>query len=645
MADPLFASPNIEITEPRIQGDLQTSDVLMNPETTSKDTLMQDCTSPFDEFLHDSWDSELDFKNISTIPEAPSPPSPNIDGPPKFEIKEASERPIRGSLPLNVEQQTGMDLEFQNWEDSLIHGYVASSENVRDDSYSPAANYKTGTSEEIDLRRQFVQLSDLCAKLDQKMQQMQRQVQFQYQIQQRCVEQLEFNQMAQKRQLAAPQRPFPSYGSPFRYNPGPLPQTHPRFLGVNDIISSNLDGLNNPEDKQNRPSPFRRQAHTLPPHSLIDPALLQSNPQSNDKNFNFDLYSGSSGNLVSSLDSFPRPNDICTIAPIPQLSDGDSKGTGDTLGSRSTKLTKGDTQPRQNILKTSGRSLKKVLPDTKTRVTKRAKIKNNRKQKIAEFKPEDHYAPLSSIPGSWAGEGSKCKFRYNARGELIPGESFSVAQITDYLYKHPLHGKSDSNDTRESSGLRIWIQRAPTDALRRFTDEQSLHCRFEKCVIADRRILVGHPRLAFDEQSHKTERFDPFIYAGFVHLYCAEKFLDLPSLVQNLDIRVDDRMLDQETDGANRMKLEYHMLRVARTFVKICLKETLPSGYPDSKELGQWHYRGTLCHRLWRAKLDNEFPVRAEARAVRGDRPTQWPNHLGDLEELEMAKTKKRRLA
>jgi hypothetical protein len=640
MVDPYPTPPNEPAAESDPQSTPQTPDVSMYHDTLSNDILMEDSTFSFDDFLNDDGADEVDLENIFSFLEAKSSSSPIADGTTDLEMGEAFNDPNTEDLQLaDLHQQTSVELDFLLSGENLINGYVPSLEHIPQDPSFPAANCNTGTSEEQDLRHQLTQLSEQCSKLDQNMQQMQGQIQLQNQRQQRYLQQLRYDQMIQQGQQATLQTPFPHHPSPYRYNPYPYP--YPRrplpIASINKATSSRLGELNRPLNMQGSPTPFRGQANALPPQPTINPTLLQLNPDPIGAEFNFHLPSGSGGDSATSLNSLSDPTDLDTKASTSQPDDRESKGTADSLELRSRPLT------RNRIPKTSRGRPSKILPGRKRRVTKAEKAKNNRTQKIIDFKPEDHYIPLSLVPEAWTGEESKCIFNYNVRGELIPGESFSIAQMTEYLYKHPLQSQKKFVDTKQTNGLRIWIQKAPTDAMRRFMNDKSVLCRFENCVVADRKILIGHPRLAFDEQSHKRARFDPFIYAGLVHLYCAERFLDFPKLVRDLDVQVDDRTLEQETDGANRMKLEFHMLRVARAFVKTCLKKTLPGGYPDPEESAQWHYRGTLCHRLWRAKLDHEFPVRAEARAVHGNRPTQWPNHLGDLERLELAKSNRRR--
>ena len=159
------------------------------------------------------------------------------------------------------------------------------------------------------------------------------------------------------------------------------------------------------------------------------------------------------------------------------------------------------------------------------------------------------YEPLSKAPRDW-----KC-FRYNIHGELEPGRTYSVMEMAQYLVRHPLHGTTNCFNSL-NGGLRLWIQRTPPARLSRASGPLAEICRFEACSEYKNVIKVGKVRVAFDELSHSHPNHDPQHNAGYVHLHCLERCLDLSILCRSLAIRGEDRLLCGEPFGKNPMSLE-----------------------------------------------------------------------------------------
>lgn len=271
-------------------------------------------------------------------------------------------------------------------------------------------------------------------------------------------------------------------------------------------------------------------------------------------------------------------------------------------------------------------------------VTNRNKGLNSRAAKIANYRPEEYYSALSRTPASWL------DFKYTIHGELERGKLYSVAQIEQFLYEHPLHNTADGYD-RKKSGLIVWIQKNPADSARRYPTSQSSRCRFAKCFAINNTINQGQYRVTFDEQSHQERNHDPHHNAGYVHLYCLEKHLDFPKLCANLNVRAENRNLYSELDGKNRMLMGSKAERItAEGFIDNCTTFGQPLDYPFH-QLPDRPHEGTLTYHLSRAKLANEPPTQHRLRAQRGQdkKGTALKNHLGNLEieTVERAKTRK----
>jgi hypothetical protein len=268
--------------------------------------------------------------------------------------------------------------------------------------------------------------------------------------------------------------------------------------------------------------------------------------------------------------------------------------------------------------------------------------KNRRSAKIDSFDPSKVYDELDVAPEPWS------HFEYSEHGELLPGATYSATELRDYLYNHPLHTYEGKTD-RKRSRLRLWIQRAPADSARRKPSAFSDRCRYDNCPCPNQSIRIGHFRVCFDEQSWKKhakeEYMDPFINAGYVHLYCMEKLIDFPRVVRDLNVRPETRKLKNELDGANRMDLgRVEVVVAADRFIQACnAGEELPD-YPrltaDNPAGRPRPYKGTLNHRLQLAKLEAEQPCRQRKRMELGDKRSQIHHHLGDLEAQQREKEK-----
>jgi hypothetical protein len=141
--------------------------------------------------------------------------------------------------------------------------------------------------------------------------------------------------------------------------------------------------------------------------------------------------------------------------------------------------------------------------------------------------------------------------------------------------------------------------------------------------------MKGFYRVAFDEQTATGHPVDPFHCAGFVHLWCLEKFCDFPQMCKDLNIQLDIRHLPE---GKNRMAItrdHEEMYNVVKKFMVI------------SQPLVEYDYTQTLSYQLTTTHLDLEADVRQALRGRRGGNHIGL--HKGDLQRfVEGEETKKR---
>ncbi|KAL9607176.1 MAG: hypothetical protein Q9167_007881, partial [Letrouitia subvulpina] len=224
---------------------------------------------------------------------------------------------------------------------------------------------------------------------------------------------------------------------------------------------------------------------------------------------------------------------------------------------------------------------------------------NPRTALIHAFTPSTIYAPLPSslVLPDWD------VFKYTSTGELEPSRFYTTAEISRYLFQHPLH-PTDPQQTniKQTSALRLWIQRNPSDSARRYPTRLSNRCRFANCLATLHVINQGHLRVCFDEVSARAQKaeHDPFLSAaGYVHLNCLERFLPFPLLCARLPIQPDTRVLPCEPRANNRMTPSPpSLVSFAEQFIEQCEGGTL-KGYPGAAR----PHKGSLTWRLMREKV------------------------------------------
>ncbi|KAM7186916.1 hypothetical protein V8F20_011197 [Naviculisporaceae sp. PSN 640] len=278
------------------------------------------------------------------------------------------------------------------------------------------------------------------------------------------------------------------------------------------------------------------------------------------------------------------------------------------------------------------------LPPSPPPLTVPKKIDHKRNLKNAEDnRPQDIYKPRPP-KSKWG------PFRYQDVGvELYPLLYFTSDQIVDFITNR------EANKRRK---LTIWIQNAPAQVNQRYhMGTNSSKCRWAHCPGPRNTILKGFWRVAFDEDSDQTgKRYDPFLNAGYMHLFCFEEVFNLGFMIhasRYLGFKVEPDVRDFPYESRNPMSItrdHEELLGVYKKFAK-----TEGEKYPvlrDERQLQslgrQWIKSMAFSpagkdikseERLWRqltdAHLSREVATRHATRENRGG--ANIGQHRGDL--------------
>jgi hypothetical protein len=268
--------------------------------------------------------------------------------------------------------------------------------------------------------------------------------------------------------------------------------------------------------------------------------------------------------------------------------------------------------------------------------------RSSRTGKINHFIPEEMYEEFPHpLDGSWITRGGR-KFVYNKFHELTRC-ALPTHVLKEFIYQHP--------KTKDCT-LTLYIQRSAADSKRRNPTSTLDKCRFADCPARqfgnNGNIMVGHYRVAFDEFSHKYghkagERADPFIVAGYVHLYCLERFLNLPAICQLPHIRVeaDGRQLSKEPNGRFAGALQGGEYQIAANFVQLCKSGQLWESkdwkdYPEHVEFRDSDNKRAINPKSHYETLNYKMQVIKNqdrcARVRDSSSPSTVAVHCGDLE-------------
>ena len=218
-------------------------------------------------------------------------------------------------------------------------------------------------------------------------------------------------------------------------------------------------------------------------------------------------------------------------------------------------------------------------------------------------------------------------FKYSKDGELKPSRLYSVEGINHYLWDHP-----------RSSELVLRIHRNPPRSRNRFPTTHSHRCRFEDCPATNNTINQGQIAVSFCENDAAHPNHDPFIEAGWVHLYCLERFTDFPRVCAELNITADTRKLRKEEPTKRQNLMAFGTAaetKLVDKFIKACQNGRVPNSYPEKVDGEEYEYEGTLCYRLACTKVKKEpntYNIQRQTREkLAGYKGSNIANHMGDL--------------
>ncbi|RYO87942.1 hypothetical protein DL762_003992 [Monosporascus cannonballus] len=268
--------------------------------------------------------------------------------------------------------------------------------------------------------------------------------------------------------------------------------------------------------------------------------------------------------------------------------------------------------------------------------------------------PQKYYGPPIGQPKAWGPVNKKTNrpiFEYTQQGTLLPNRQYTVSEMKQFLYARPLKNAEVEWVDREydhtvrhipdriRQGLTGWISWPPAQCTYRFPHPP--HCLFENCPM--RRIRVGVPIVVLDE--HKNDEgleIDPFHNAGYVHLYCLERNFDLVKLLQDLDLRLDERRFKHEE--ANFFSLTKDVgAELIQTYRRWWAREypRYVAARAEGKSRARKPYQDvSLSAALLKCKFYCESNARERNRAIRGG--NDWTRHWGDLHLLQKLTEQKR---
>ncbi|PSN74558.1 hypothetical protein BS50DRAFT_642934 [Corynespora cassiicola Philippines] len=261
----------------------------------------------------------------------------------------------------------------------------------------------------------------------------------------------------------------------------------------------------------------------------------------------------------------------------------------------------------------------------------------------------NHYTPTYEVRGHPVGSWSSkhYDFDYTHWGELKERD-MSAKQLQEFIAQYPKNHKTGAH-------LTLWIQLAPTDSARRYKSESHSKCRFTECPMRRAEsgsIIHGHYRVALDERWHRDRyNADPFHCAGFVHLYCLERFMDFEQVIKHADVQVDTRSFSSEPRGKPAFSFSGKCeLPIAEDFIEKVLRKELRAedslfkDYPVHKDYVAGKnpklkpFKSTLTYHLTRTHNASRPPAQIRQFVERGLAATHLIVNEGDLEIYAKAK-------
>jgi hypothetical protein len=292
--------------------------------------------------------------------------------------------------------------------------------------------------------------------------------------------------------------------------------------------------------------------------------------------------------------------------------------------------------PPEKPKATDDRPWVRVNATTQGLSTRTSKINNY----TAQYEQRPH--PV----GAWTSSSGNV-FQYTDKGEFSE-KKYTAREIEDFILNYP--------KGIEGAKLTLWIQKCPTDSARRYETPSWSKCRFKDCpanLYQTGTILHGHYRVAFDEKWYKYgENVDPFLTAGYAHLYCMERFLDFPRICRHANVEVDNRHLSREPRARFAGSLNGQVEgAVAETFVDAAKQRKLHkvaqfAEYPEHRHFKHGEpkpHTKTLTYAMCKIKAEHRPRAQLKQFADRNVKDTHIIKNLGDLEMLfsEVIKQKK----
>lgn len=282
-------------------------------------------------------------------------------------------------------------------------------------------------------------------------------------------------------------------------------------------------------------------------------------------------------------------------------------------------------------------------PSPKRRRTSSLKttIAHTRKSKFrADNDPSRLYARFPTQP-NWGPTKGRAKapiFQYYKGGpELYPNRRYSKEELWTFF--------SGAGRPASRKGMTLWIQSTPSQVNYRYqASSASSKCRYRDCPIPQGTILKGFFRVALDEFADLTTEgaADPFLNAGFLHLYCFEELFDLGLLLHTahafygFKVAADAR--NHRFEDRNPMSITHHHKDLGAIFTqwKQSHQQRACGIWPTARDPDNGgrqappaaHPKSTLWYALTRAQLSLE-PRNRRMRDKRGG--ANLERHRGDL--------------
>lgn len=410
-------------------------------------------------------------------------------------------------------------------------------------------------------------------------------------------------------------------------------------------------------------------------HQAIDPSLLSMPPVSKHDERLAELFhwrTGSRANSIASKKASPMPQvesplfvkDEKHSAPASARSNYTTSSRGSGRNSvNSTFSTETEVKPtrrnmQQAVVRYGELKCEKPTRDAdkpwhRTNATTKGLTTRSTKINHWESRYEDRPHPIGK---SWISpSGFKFKYASHPKREFrheLNQPTYKAKEINDFIFNYPKNKQTHAK-------LKLWIQKMPSDAGKRYITATASKCRFAECpaqIYGKGSILHGHYRVAFDDRYHAhRNNVDPFETAMIAHLYCMERFLDFEAICKLGIVEVDQRPLPLEPTGKFTGTLAGQPeLGAALSFVDGCLHGDLRRtkefrNYPVHSEYKRGApkpHKDTLNYWMHKAKLQFRTPAQIIQFLDRGLEDSHLIVHLGDLDLVhskQIKAAKKRR--